>query len=104
MKERIYKVETKKEKHGLWYYIRYGLGFYRNPPNVEDKLRNADVTSALFLSVVCSLLEILMLVRTARKLIPIGKIATIGDFFKYTQGYFIFFRRAFYSDYTVYYT
>lgn len=89
MKERIYKVETKKEKHGFWYYIRYGLGFYRNPPNVEDKLRNADVMSALFLSVVCSLLEILMLVRTARKLIPIGKIATIGDFFKYTQGYFI---------------
>ena len=29
-----------KEKKNLWYFIRQGFGFYRNPPYVEDGLKN----------------------------------------------------------------
>lgn len=68
-------------------WVRYFLGFYRNPPEVSQKLKDADVRSATFLSLIVGLIEIFMLIRYTVKY---GAMCdTIGEFLQYTYGYWI---------------
>ncbi len=65
------------------------LGFYKNPPYIEERLREADVRSSIYLTVTVAGLEIWMLIRYMFKYVFTGKCATIGIFFKYTYGYWL---------------
>ncbi len=72
---------------GLWNYIRYALGFYRNPKYVEDRLRDADVLSMRFLSMIVACIEVWMLIRYTVKYG--SQCETFGEFWHYTYGYWI---------------
>ena len=74
-------------KKNLWGFLRYGLGFYRNPPYIEDQLREADVRSATYLTAVVCLVEIAMILRYVRNWVLPGKVASVGEFFHYTSAY-----------------
>ncbi len=80
-------------KTGIWGWIKYGLGFYKNPPYVEDRLSEADVHSAQYLSFVVGCVEIWMIVRYT---INYGdQCETIGEFLHYTYGYWIMLAASF---------
>ena len=75
-----------KEKKGLLGKIRELLGFYLNPPYVEDRLREADIRSATYLTVVVALLEVAMIIRFIKKYILTGVIPR-EQFFSKSIGY-----------------
>ena len=75
------------KKKNLWEFLRYGLGFYRNPPYIEDQLREADVRSAAYLTAVVCLVEIAMILRYIRNWVLPGKVDSVGEFFHYTYAY-----------------
>lgn len=75
------------EKRSLWGWIKYALGFYKNPPYVEERLKEADLRGAQFLSFVVGCVEIWMLIRyTIRNG---SKCDTVGEFLQYTYGFWI---------------
>lgn len=78
-----------KERSSLWDWIRYFFGFYKNPPYIEERLKEADVRSALYLTVAVIGIEIWLLLRYVKRYVITGKCATIGVFFHYTQGYWM---------------
>ena len=74
-------------KKSLINWIRYFFGFYKNPPEVSQKLKDADVHSAQFLSLIVGFIEIFMLIRYTVKY---GSMCeTFGEFMQYTYGYWI---------------
>lgn len=81
-------MEKQKNKN-IWYWIRQALGFYSNPPYVEEMLREADVRGALFLTSVVSLVEVWMLLRYVKNWVLPGEVETLGEFFHYTKDYWI---------------
>ncbi len=80
-------MEKSKEKMNVWNRIRRLLGFYSNPPYVEDQLREADVRGALFLTSVVIVVEIWMLVRYVINWVLPGEVETLSEFFHYTKDY-----------------
>ncbi|MBQ6480282.1 MAG: EAL domain-containing protein [Anaerolineaceae bacterium] len=76
-----------KEKKTIWYWFRRALGFYSNPPYVENQLREADVRGALFLTGVVTIVEIWMLLRYVKNWVLPGEVETLGEFFHYTKDY-----------------
>lgn len=67
--------------------VAYGLGLNRNPPYVEERLRDADVRSAGSLTFVVAWIEVWMLTRYT---IKYGSMCeTVGEFLHYTYGYWI---------------
>ena len=83
------KDNNNHQKEGTFYWIRRALGFYRNPPYIENQLREADVRSALYLSIIVGLVEIWMLLRYVNTWVLTGQVETIGEFFRYTYSYWI---------------
>ena len=78
--------ETKKKKT-IWGWVRYGLGLYRNPPYVEERLKEADVRSAMLLSFVVMGIEVWMLIRYT---VRYGSLCeTFGEYWSYTCSYWI---------------
>lgn len=77
------------KRKSIWEWIIYIFGFYKNPPYIEDRLKEADVRSSIYLTVTVIGMEIWMLVRYVKKYVITGKCATVGIFFKYTYGYWI---------------
>ncbi|MBQ7677762.1 MAG: EAL domain-containing protein [Lachnospiraceae bacterium] len=75
-----------KEKGFAQSLIR-SLGLHKNPAYVEDHLKLADVKSAAFLGFIVSGVEVWMLIRYVYKYVLTGICETVGDFFRYTQGY-----------------
>ncbi|WP_407429028.1 HD-GYP domain-containing protein [Treponema sp.] len=71
----------------LWSKIRTFLGFYKNPPYVENLLKEADIRSARNISFVVICLEIWMLIRQVVKYH--SKFTSLFNFFSYTWGYWI---------------
>ncbi len=82
------RVQEHKRK-SLREWIIYIFGFYKNPPYIEDRLKEADVRSSIYLTVTVIGMEIWMLIRYVKKYVITGKCATVGVFFKYTYGYWI---------------
>ena len=82
------RVQEHKRK-SLKEWIIYIFGFYKNPPYIEDRLKEADVRSSIYLTVTVIGMEIWMLIRYVKKYVITGKCATVGVFFKYTYGYWI---------------
>ncbi len=80
---------AEKRQKSFWDIIKYYGGFYKNPPYIEDRLKEADVRSALILTVTVVCLEIFMLIRYIKKYVVTGKCETVGEFFQYTYGYWI---------------
>ena len=79
--------EHKRKSIREW--IIYIFGFYKNPPYIEDRLKEADVRSSIYLTVTVIGMEIWMLIRYVKKYVITGKCATVGVFLKYTYGYWI---------------
>ncbi|MBO6229640.1 MAG: GGDEF domain-containing protein [Ruminiclostridium sp.] len=82
------------EKKGIWGTIRYALGLYRNPRYIEDRLKEADVRSAMFLSAVVAMVEIWMIVRYIVQWVIPGKVESLAEFFHYTSSFWYFFAAA----------
>lgn len=82
------RVQDHKRK-SLREWIIYIFGFYKNPPYIEDRLKEADVRSSIYLTVTVIGMEIWMLIRYVKKYVITGKCATVGVFLKYTYGYWI---------------
>ncbi len=82
------RVQEHKRK-SLREWIIYIFGFYKNPPYIEDRLKEADVRSSIYLTVTVIGMEIWMLIRYVKKYVITGKCATVGVFLKYTYGYWI---------------
>lgn len=82
------RVQEHKRK-SLKEWIIYIFGFYKNPSYIEDRLKEADVRSSIYLTVTVIGMEIWMLIRYVKKYVITGKCATVGVFFKYTYGYWI---------------
>ena len=78
---------SKNDNKNILSRLKQALGFYRNPPYIEDELKEADVSSAMYLSAIVGLIEIAMILRYVRNWVLPGKVATIGIFFNYTQSY-----------------
>ena len=78
-----------KDKKTVWYWFRRALGFYSNPPYVENQLREADVRGALFLTGVVTIVEIWMLLRYVKNWVLPGEVETLGEFFHYTKDYWL---------------
>lgn len=78
-----------KDKKTVWYWFRRALGFYSNPPYVENQLRVADVRGALFLTGVVTIVEIWMLLRYIKNWVLPGEVETLGEFFHYTKDYWL---------------
>jgi len=81
--------DMKKEKKNLWEHIKFAAGFYKNPVYVEDRLKEADVKSSLWLSVAVIGMEIWLLIRYMFKYVFTGKCETFQIFLKYTYSYWI---------------
>ncbi len=81
--------QESKQPKTLWDWFIYAAGFYKNPVYIEDKLKEADVRSSLYLSIAVIGMEIWMLLRYVKKYVITGKCATVSIFFKYTNGYWI---------------
>jgi len=77
-------------KKGLVYSISRFFGFYRNPPYIEDQLKEADVRSAVYLTAIVSIVELYMLLRYVKNWVIPGKVASVGEFFHYTSTYWWF--------------
>ncbi|MBR1861418.1 MAG: EAL domain-containing protein [Lachnospiraceae bacterium] len=77
------------EKRSIWGWIQYVTGFYKNPPYIEDRLREADVRSAMYLTVSIIGMEIWLLIRYVNKYVVTGMCETVGEFFHYTYSYWI---------------
>ncbi|MBR3306574.1 MAG: EAL domain-containing protein [Lachnospiraceae bacterium] len=78
------------EKKGILYRIKELLGFYTNPPYVEDRLREADVRSATCLAAVVALMEVAMILRFIKKYMLSG-IIPWEQFFEKSAGYWELF-------------
>ena len=75
-------------KKGLLQLLARGLGFYKHSPYVKEHLREANARSAIFMSIVMILLEVIMIVRYVIKWVIIDpKCDSIGEFFQYTGRY-----------------
>ncbi len=80
-------MSKQNSRRSFWQSIRQGLGFYRNPPYVEAKLRDDDVQSAKYLAIVVIFVEIYMLIRY---IVKYGAMCeTFGEFLHYTYSYWI---------------
>ncbi len=79
--------DTKKKN--FWTVLQKAFGFYRNPEYIENRLEEADVRSAIYISTATILLEIFMLIRYMFKYVFPGKCETIGVYFHYTYGYWV---------------
>ena len=77
-----------KEK-SIWTSIRLFLGFYRNPPSIEEHLKAADVNSMMWLSGVTCFLEIVFLIRFLIKYVASGIYTTSDEIIHYSYGYII---------------
>ena len=78
-----------KERGGILYSLRQGLGFYRNTPYVADYQREANVQSTVYMALVIVILEIWMLIRNVQQNVLTGKCTSVGMFFQYTKNYWI---------------
>ncbi len=81
------KIENRQDS--LWNKIKYMAGFHKNPRYIEDRLKEADVRSALILTVAVVFMETFMLLRYVKKYVITGKCETVGEFFQYTYVYWI---------------
>lgn len=82
------KKDAPAQKRSLPAAIRYAFGFYRNPPYIENRLNEADVRSALFLSAVVACVEIGMIIRYIFKYVFLeSKCDSVSEFFHYTSGF-----------------
>lgn len=83
------KDNNPQKKEGILHLISRALGFYRNPPYIENQLQEADVRSALYLSAIVGLVEVLMIVRYIQTWVLTGQVESLGEFFHYTYSYWI---------------
>ncbi|MBQ5339044.1 MAG: EAL domain-containing protein [Oscillospiraceae bacterium] len=73
------------KKRSLKDLLRFFFGFKRYPPYIENRLREADVRSCMFLSAVVGMVEIGMIIRSVIKFVIIeGKIQSAASFLSYT--------------------
>ncbi|SDA24341.1 diguanylate cyclase (GGDEF) domain-containing protein [Ruminococcus sp. YE71] len=77
------------ERKGVWNYLRFFFGFYKNPPHVEEHLKNADVNSMMWLSSITVCLEIFFIIRFINKYMLTGVFTTAREFIQYSYGYWI---------------
>ncbi len=77
----------KQEVKRLVHAIRIFLGFYKNPPEIEEQLKNADVRSTRNLSLFISTMELWMIVRQLIR--KFDRFTSVFDFFYLTRNYWI---------------
>lgn len=83
---------TPPTKSGLWSKIRFALGFCNYPAYIEDRLKEADVRSALFLSAIVAAVEIGMIIRYFFLYVyREEKLKTAAEFFHYTSAFWLMF-------------
>ncbi len=82
---------TVTEKRGSIGLIRQACGFCRNPRYIEERLKEAEVRAAMFLSAIVALVEVWMIFRYIEQWVIPGKVESIGEFFYYTKSYWILF-------------
>ncbi len=81
--------EKKENKTGLLHAVCTALGFYRNPPYIKERMREADVRSAVYLTMIVCLVEVNMLIRYVKNWVLPGKVDSIAEFFHYTSSYWL---------------
>jgi len=82
---RFMENDNATKRVGVFGTLKRAFGFYRNPKYIEDRLKEADVRSAMFLSAIVIAIEIWMIVRYINDWVLPGKVESVADFFHYTS-------------------
>ncbi|MBO6303286.1 MAG: GGDEF domain-containing protein [Ruminiclostridium sp.] len=83
--------EPTSEKKSVIRTILKACGFYRNPPYIEERLKEAELRAAMFLSAIVAAIEVWMVLRYINDWVIPGQVETFDEFFQYTNSFFILF-------------